>query len=422
MVVLNFITANILRNPPVLLGLIAFLGLALQKKGLADIVKGTLLAAFGMIILDTGVGMLVGTIAPINGAFQSLSAGAAAAEGLNDVTFTGTYGGDVGLAMLIGLVLHLIIARFTPFKVIFLTGHMIWWFPFIFVAAGVEAGLRGALLIGISAVFSALYWSIMPWILRKYVWAVTGDETFTLGHPTGFLSLIAGFVASKVGDKKKSTEDIKLPAKLSFFRESSIMGAIVIFLMVLIVGFVIPTSVPEGGNVAFNAINQGLRFGAGLIVMLTGVRMLINQIVPAFKGISDKLVPNAIPAFDCPVIFNYRPNAVIIGFIVAMITSTIIILICNATNLFGVMLIPLVITSFFECGAAAVIAEGQGGIRGCIIGTVVAAAVMVGLLGISVLVYAGTIQNWMMIFGGNDFSLFGPIAKLIMSLFGGIGG
>jgi PTS system ascorbate-specific IIC component len=413
--VLNYLTENILRNPPVLLGLIAGLGLILQGKTVTDIVKGMLLAAFGMIILDTGVGILVGAIAPINGAFQSLSAGAATAEGLNDVTFTQLHGGDVGMAMLVALILHLIIARFTPFKIIFLTGHMIWWFPFIFVAAGAEAGLSGVLLVAIAAVFSALYWSMMPFALRKYVWAVTGDEGFTLGHPTGILSLVSGFVAGKVGNKAKSTEDLKVPQSLSFFREASIIGALVILILWIVVGIIIPSLT---GNLIMVSINQGLRFGAGLLVMLTGVRMLISQIVPAFKGISDKLVPNAIPALDCPVIFNYRPNAVIIGFIVAMIVSTILVLICNTLNVFGVMLIPLVITSFFECGAAAVIGEGQGGFRGCVIGTICAAIVMVVIVGISAIVYSGTIQNWMLIFGGNDFSLFGPIARLIGGIFG----
>ncbi|MDR2182270.1 MAG: hypothetical protein LBN92_06300, partial [Treponema sp.] len=265
MFVLDFITANILRNPPVLLGLIAALGLILQGKNFTDVIKGMLLAAFGMIILNTGVGMLVGTIAPINGAFQSVTTGAAAAEGLNDVTFTTLHGGDVGLAMLAALILHLVIARFSPFKVIFLTGHMIWWFPFIFVAAGVEAGLSGWLLILLSAVFSALYWSVMPYVLRKYVWAVTGDESFTLGHPTGILSLISGFVAGRVGNKAKSTEDLKVPQGLSFFREASIVGAITIFALWIIVGIIIPALT---GNLVMSSINQGLTFGAGLIIML----------------------------------------------------------------------------------------------------------------------------------------------------------
>ncbi len=414
---MNFITDNILRNPPILLGLIAAIGLLLQRKGMADIIKGTLFTAFGMVILDIGVGILVGSILPINNAFQTLTTGALV-EGLNDVTFTASYGGDIGLAMFIGLGLHLMIARFTPIKTIFLTGHMLWWFPFIFIAAGVEGGLSGIALIAFGAISSALYWSIMPWILRKYVFAVTGDDSFTLGHPTGILSLISGFVASKVGNKEKSTEDFELPKNLSFFREISITGGIVVTIMFIVVGLLVTNTVVEG-NLAIESINQGLTFGAGLIVMLQGVRMLIAQIVPAFKGISEKLVPDALPAFDCPIIFNYRPNAVLIGFLVAMITSTILIIISNTFNIFNIMIIPLVITSFFECGAAAVIGEGQGGLRGAIIGTAVASIAMVVLVGLSAIVYQNTIQNWMLIFGGNDLSLFGIIAKLIASLFGG---
>lgn len=418
---MDFLTNNILRNPPVLLGLIAAIGLLLQRKGIADIIKGSLTAAFGMFILDTGVGLLVGAIAPINSAFQSVVAeGAVIGEELSDVTFTASYGGDVGLAMFIGLILHLLIARFTPFKTIFLTGHMLWWFPFIFVAAGVEGGLSGFPLVIFGAVLSALYWSIMPWIMRRYVWDATGDESFTIGHPTGVLSLISGFVAKRTGNKSRSTEDLKVPKRLSFFREISVTGTIVIALMYLIIGIILPTLTPEGENLFMQSVTQGITFGAGLLVMLYGVRLLINQIVPAFQGISEKLIPNALPAFDCPILFNYKPNAVIIGFVVAMITSTILIVIANVTNVFGIVLIPLVITSFFECGAAAVIGEGQGGLRGCIIGTTTAAAVMVVAIGISAALYSSTIQSWMLIFGGNDFSIFGTLAKYIGELLGGI--
>lgn len=411
---MNFITQNILRNPPVLLGLIALIGLLLQKKSASDIIKGSLMAAFGMIILDTGVGMLVGTISPINEAFSQAINGSVG-EGLNDITFTANFGGEVGLAMFIGLVIHLLIAKFTPIKTIFLTGHMIWWFPFIFVAAGVEAGLKGTALIVSAAILSALYWSIMPWVLRKYVFDVTGDESFTLGHPTGLLSIIAGSIARVVGDKNKSTEDIDFPKSLSFFREVPITGGIVMMLIWIIIGLIIP-SLTEN-NIIFESLNQGLKFGAGLLIMLQGVRMLINQIVPAFQGISEKIVPNAIPAFDCPVIFNYKPNAVIIGFITSMVVSTITLIIVNKLGIFHTFLLPLVITCFFECGAAAVIAEGQGGMKGCIIGTAVSSIVMIFVLGISADLYSNTISNWMLIFGGNDFSIFGSLAKLILSIF-----
>jgi len=101
-----------------------------------------------------------------------------------------------------------------------------------------------------------------------------------------------------------------------------------------------------------------------------------------------------------------------------MITSTIFIIIANSFNVFGVMIIPLVITCFFECGCAAVIGEGQGGLRDrSIIGNAVASVVMVVLVGISAAMFGETIQSWLLIFGGNDLSLFGIIAKLIGQLF-----
>ena len=415
---MNFITDHILRNPPILLGLIALIGLAMQRKSISDIIKGTLSAAFGMIALSTGVSMLVKAILPLNQAVQ-VQLGVEVAEGLSDVTFVAEYGGDVGLAMFFGLAIHLLIARFTPVKTIFLTGHMLWWFPFIFVAGGVEAGLSGTVLIGLGAVLSALYWSFMPWIMRKYVWVATGDDSFLIGHPTGILSLIAGFVAKRVGNKEKSTEDLNIPEGLGFFREISITGAIVMFIMNIVVGLIAPVTIPEGDNIVMFAINAGLNFAAGLLIMLYGVRLLINQIIPAFQGIAENLVPNAKPAFDVPILFNYKPNAVIIGFIVAMITSTILIVIANSSNIFGILLVPLVITSFFEVGGAAVIADGQGGLRGAIIGTTIASVAMVALVGISAVMFGETIRNWLLIFGGNDLSLFGIIGRIIGGLFGG---
>ncbi|MBC9708912.1 MAG: PTS ascorbate transporter subunit IIC [Enterococcus sp.] len=415
---MNFISEHILKNPPVLLGLIAMLGLIIQRKSFSETVKGALTAAFGMVVLTAGVNMLVGTISPINVAVQT-QLGVEVTEGLSDVTFTAEYGGTVGLAMFLGLVIHLLIARFTPVKTIFLTGHMLWWFPFVFVAAGVEAGLSGGALIGISGILSACYWSFMPWIMRKYVWDATGDDSFLIGHPTGVLSLVSGFVAKRVGNKEKSTEDIKVPENLSFFREISITGALVMFLMNTVVGIIAPVLIPEGDNLLMFSIEAGLNFGAGLLIMLYGVRLLINQIIPAFQGIAEKVVPGAKPAFDVPILFNYRPNAVIIGFIVAMITSTILVVLANSFHLFGVLLVPLVITSFFECGGAAVIGEGQGGFRGAVVGTIAASFVMVVLAGFSAIVFSTTIQSWILIFGGNDLSLWGMIGRGFSGLFGG---
>ncbi len=413
---LEFIINNILRNPPILLGGVAMLGLCLQKKKIDDIIKGSLLAALGMFILQQGVGILVGAIVPVNQTIQT-ALGAVVEAGFNDQTFTTNYGGMIGIAMLFGFILHILIARFTPLKNIFLTGHFLWWIPFIFTAVGVENNFTGTKLIVFSAVLSAIYWSVIPYLLKPFVKAVTETDSFTLGHPAGILALVAGIVARYCGDKSKSTEDIKIPKSLSFFREIAITGGIVIFIMFLVLGVIFKDSLVTGEQgLILYAANQGLMFGAGLTIMLSGVRMIINQLLPAFQGIAMRLVPNAVPALDCPIIFSYKPNAVLIGFITAMLSSTFFIILAAKFHLFSVILIPLIITSFFECGTAAVIAEGQGGLRGTIIGTLVASFVMVVILGISVGVFSNTIFNWILIFGGNDLSLWGIIANAIANV------
>lgn len=418
--VLEFLIDNIFKNTPILMALIVALGLILMKKKWDEVLKGAFLAAIGMTIINLSITILLEAVVP-DSALTGISTDTSTSS-TSDVQFLATFGGEVGIAMFLGMILHLLIARFTKIKTVFLTGHMLFWFPFLFIAAGVEGGLTGAPLIISAAVFSALYWSIMPWILRKYVFAVIGDESFTLGHPAGVLALIAGTVSKWTGDKKKSTEDLVLSKRLSFFREISITGGIVIFLLYLVVGIVYRDALREmGENVFFYALGKGLVFGAGLTFLLLGVRMLIGQIVPAFEGISSKVVKGALPAYDAPILFNYRPNAAMIGFLVALVCSSVVLVLCNVFHVFGtVILIPLIVTCFFECGAAAVIAEGQGGLRGTIIGTAVASVVMVGLVGVAATLFSHTVQYWMLVSGGNDFSLFGSIAVYIDKLLAAI--
>ena len=57
------------------------------------------------------------------------------------------------------------------------------------------------------------------------------------------------------------------------------------------------------------AFLQAIQFVVGVYVLLSGVRLILGEIVPAFRGIAMKLVPNAIPALDCPVLFPYSPKS-----------------------------------------------------------------------------------------------------------------
>ena len=61
------------------------------------------------------------------------------------------------------------------------------------------------------------------------------------------------------------------------------------------------------------AFMQSIQFVAGVFVLSQRRALLLNELVPAFRGIAMRIVPDAKPALDCPVLFPYAPNAVIVG-------------------------------------------------------------------------------------------------------------
>lgn len=423
MKVLDFIVNEIFGQGAIFLAVIALIGLILQKKSFSEIVRGTMMTAIGFFVLSEGTGIITGK--SINGLATAFNTLMPSANGTPDIDMS-QYGTQIGIVMVVAFAINLLVARFTKWKSVFLTGHMLYWFPYVCIAAGVDAGLSGFKLVALATVMSALYMIVAPNLMRPFVKEVTGDDSFTIGHPTTTLSLISGNLGRLIGNKEQSTEDIKFPKSLNFLREVSITGSIVIALTYIVMALILQANgfVPgevwgyAGGSTgAFTYIfTKSIYFGVGVTVMLLGVRMLISEIVPAFKGIADKVVPGAIPALDCPVIFNYAPNALILGFLVAMVTSTITILL--TAGQFPTVIIPLTFTCFFEIGTAAIIGNATGGVRGAVVGAAVSGIIMVFLVGFGSYFFGHTINNWMLVYGGQDFSILGIITGLIARLIG----
>lgn len=419
--VLNFIINEIFGQGAIFLAIVALIGLILQKKSTSEIVRGTLMTAIGFFVLSQGTGIIVTrAIDGLSGAFNTMMP---AASGTPDIDMT-VYGTQIGIVMLVAFAFNLVFARFTRWKSIFLTGHMLYWFPYVFIAAGVDAGLSGVKLVVLAAVFTSAYMVISPNLMRPLVREVTGDDSFTIGHPTTILSVISGYLGKAIGNKGRSTEDLKIPKGLSFLREVSITGSIVICITYIVMYFILLSNNLNPGEVwgyaggstgAFTYIfTKSVFFGVGITIMLLGVRMLIAEIVPAFKGIAEKLVPGAIPALDCPVIFNYAPNALIIGFIIAMITSTITIIM--TAGMFPTVIIPLTVTCFFEIGTASIIGNATGGLRGAVVGAALSGVIMIFLVGFGSYFFGNTINNWMLVYGGQDFSFWGIFEGLVARL------
>ena len=71
--------------------------------------------------------------------------------------------------MLLAFLINVFFARLVKnkkLKHVFLTGHHLFWFAFIFVAVGVESGLTGTGLVIFSTIFLALYLIIAPALIR----------------------------------------------------------------------------------------------------------------------------------------------------------------------------------------------------------------------------------------------------------------
>ena len=84
------------------------------------------------------------------------------------------------------------------------------------------------------------------------------------------------------------------------------------------------------------------------------------EIVPAFRGISQKLLPGSRPALDIPTVFPKSPTAVMIGFLASMVTFLVCMGVFAAAGWFA--LVPPMIMLFFGGGAAGGLRQCHGGL------------------------------------------------------------
>lgn len=365
---------DIASTPAILVALIAVLGSVLQKKSATDIVKGGVKTFVGFLVVTAGAGVIVGALAPFGEMFKVAfnmqgvipNNEAIVAVALNQ------YGTSTALIMLSGMIFNILIARFTKFKYIFLTGHHTLYMACMVAVIMSVAGFTSVSLILLGGLVLGLIMSISPALVQRFMVDLTGNDSVALGHFGAVGYALSGYVGKLVGNKEKSTEDINFPKSLGFLRDSTVSIAITMTVIYTTVAlFAGPAYIQEnlssGTNYLIFALQQSGSFAAGVFVILAGVRLILNEIVPAFKGISDKLVPNAKPALDCPILYPYAPNAVLIGFFSSFVGGLVSMIIMIFTG--GIIILPGVVPHFF-CGATAgVIGNSSGGLRGAIAGS-----------------------------------------------------
>ena len=315
MEVFSWIADNIFGTPVIMLGAIVLVGLVLQKKDFSHVMMGTCKAIIGFLIINSGSNIITGALNIFSPVWQEVFGlqSTALANYLGQDAFTAQFGSAVTLAMTLGFLINVVLARFTPFKYIYLTGHMMFWTTTIFAGIAVQAAGGSVefwpLTIFLSIIMG-LYWTLQPAITQPIVRKITGNDNVALGHTSASAGLLGALAGKFLGNKDSDAEHMNLPKKLEFLRDSNVITALTMAVLFVVGGVIVLTKDTETAqtlvasagaqNFIVYVIVQSFTFAAGIAVVLTGVRMFIGEIVPAFNGIATKVVPGAKPALDFP--------------------------------------------------------------------------------------------------------------------------
>ncbi|MFD2923767.1 PTS ascorbate transporter subunit IIC [Halobacillus naozhouensis] len=409
----DLIMKDILGTPAILVGLFALIGLLVQRKNSGDVVSGTLKTVMGFVILNAGANVLVQSLAQFSSMFDE----AFAVEGVipNNEAIVAlaqeSFGTETAMIMLFGMIVNILLARFSPFKYIFLTGHHTMFMACLIAVILTTGGFSGASVIVLGSIILGALMVLSPAMLQPFTRKVTGSDDFAVGHFGSIGYFVSAVVGKSVGKGSKSTEEIKVPKSLGFLRDTSVSVSLtMVILFFVVAGFAGPSFVESelsgGQNFLVFAFMQGLTFAAGVYIILAGVRMLLGEIVPAFKGIADKIVPNAKPALDAPAIFPFAGNAVIIGFLCSFAAGLVSMLFLPLLGLS--VIVPGLVPHFFTGAAAGVFGNATGGRRGAVFGSM-ANGVMISFLPALLLPVLGSLGFQGTTFGDADFGVVGIV-------------
>ncbi|GAA0753375.1 PTS ascorbate transporter subunit IIC [Clostridium sartagoforme] len=407
---------DFLKEPALLMGLMAFVGLVALRKPAHKVMSGTLKPILGYLMLGAGADFIVSNLNPLGEMIQkgfNISGVIPNNEAIVSVAQK-VLGVETMSILVVGLIANLLVARFTKFKYIFLTGHHSFFMACLLSAVLQTAGFEGWTLILIGGAFLGLISAILPAIGQKYTLKVTDGDEVAMGHFGSLAYYASAWIGGKVGNPDNSTEKMEIPEKWSFLRDTTISTALTMMVFYLIAaiasGSEFVATLSGGQNMILFALMSAMKFAVGVTVVYAGVRMILGDLLPAFQGIATKVIPDAIPAVDCAVFFTYAPTAVVIGFVSSFIGGVIGMLLLGVAG--GVLIIPGLVPHFF-CGATAgIYGNATGGKRGAAVGAFVN-GLLITFIPALLLPVLGDLGFQNTTFGDFDFGIIGiAIGKL----------
>ena len=172
------------RNTALIMGVIALVGLLLQKKSATDVMSGTMKTVIGFMVFNIGSNAMSACVTTFTDLFN-------AAFGIEGVTTqvevaTGlaldTYGTEVALVMVLGFVANLIFAKFTPFKAIFLTGQHFLYFACVIALIFIANDAPMVLTVILGGILLGFFGAALPTLCQPFMVKITGADNLSMGH------------------------------------------------------------------------------------------------------------------------------------------------------------------------------------------------------------------------------------------------
>lgn len=265
--------------------------------------------------------------------------------------------------------------------------------------------------------------AVAPALIYKSVCKCTGSKDLAIGHSGIVYYWLAAVIARATGNTKKDAEEIQMNKNLNILRDLTISLSLAMTVVYVAVCILTQVAAPElaaetlgGTNFIIFSITYGVQFAVSIYVIQAGVRMVVAELVPAFKGVADKFIPNAVPALDIPIIYPYQPNSVLIGFLsatVGAIGAFFLQLALTGTALELPLILPTLFTSFFYGATSGCIGNKEGGLRGAVVSSVFTGFAIA--LFPALLIQFGGVFVEGTTFGGADATVVG----MVITQFGG---
>lgn len=378
---------NVLSRPAIFIGLLVVLGYLLLKKKWYEVFAGFTKAVVGYMILQAGAKALLTAVAPMLSGLQAKFAleavvvdpnfgFAAANTALESIGMTTSF---AMITLLIAFVWNIVLVMFrkiTKIRTLFTTGHImvkqaavLTWVVFFLLP-----DFRNIAGVAITGILIGTYWSVFSNLTVEATQDLTEGAGFAVGHQQMLGVWFADKFAHKFGSKEDSVENIKLTGAMKLFDDYVVSTTV---LMLIFFGAVLMILGPETmkefdktfGSQAYIVyiFEKCASFAVNLVILKTGVRMFVGEMVESFEGISGSILKGSLPAVDCAATYGFgSPNAVSLGFLFGAIGQVIAIvgLLIFKSPL---MIIPGFVPLFYDNATIGLYANNKGGIKALVV-------------------------------------------------------